>query len=101
MCKLKSMAYISEHANMSLRSANVFNPPAETAPQSLVLPPNFSKLLEQDGLLEPVLKTHWCQLRQAKDEQQSTYSLQCPTVYTDVAVVQLSDAIPSHWMTGY
>jgi len=46
MCKLKSMAYISEHANMSLRSANVFNPPAETAPQSLVLPLNFSKLLE-------------------------------------------------------
>ncbi len=45
--------HIKRHAKMSLRLANAFNPPAETAPQSLVSPPDFAKLLEQDGNYSP------------------------------------------------
>lgn len=33
-----------------------------------------------------VLSTHWCQLRQAKDEQQPPYSLQCPMINTGAIV---------------
>lgn len=40
-------------AKSSLRLANTFNPPTENAPQFLVSPPKFSKLLEQDGNYSP------------------------------------------------